>query len=238
MFGTAQPSISYRLLLKGVMLSILLSSISSAPAAIDAPPKISIYLVNHGWHAGIVLERQYLSDRVEVLQQDFTHADYLEIGWGDSDFYQIPEPHIGHILKAGLFPSASVLHLVGFSGDVKRQFPYSEIVALKLTPKQLDQLGHYIAASFASNSEGKIESLGGGLYGDSRFYQSKESYHILNSCNVWTARGLKQAGLALYPASAVTVDDLMGQLRGLGKVIQPMKVIDESHLDNHDKRHD
>lgn len=238
MFRIRQQLTNYRLLLKRVMLFVLLQSISSAVAAMDYPPRVSIYLVSHGWHAGIVLKRQSLSNRIEVLKQDFANADYLEIGWGDSDFYQTPEPHIGHILKAGLFPSESVLHLVGFNGDVTRYFPYSEIIELKVTPQQLDQLSRYIVASFAVDGEGKTRSLGRGLYGDSRFYRSKESYHIFNTCNVWTARALHRTGLATHPSSAITVEDLMGQLRGLGKVVQPMKVIEDANLDNSENSHD
>ena len=239
MFRARQQFIYYRLLLKtAVALLALMPAISFSSTVIDTTPRATIYLVSHGWHAGIVLERQILSEHIEALQDDFASADYLEIGWGDSDFYQTPEPHIGQILKAGLFPSESVLHLVGFNGDVTSYFPYSEIVEFKVTLQQLDQLGRNIAASFAADGEGKTESLGRGLYGNSRFYRSKESYHIFNTCNVWTARVLHRIGLATNPLSAITVEDLMGQLRGLGRVIQQMRVIEETNLDNSERSHD
>jgi len=202
----------------------LLLPLSLSVAAAESDARIPIYLVSHGWHAGIVLERQHLSERAAVVQRDFANADFLEIGWGDSDFYQTPEPHIGHILKAGLLPSESVLHLVGFNGRVERYFPDSEIIELMFTPKQLKALSSYIVASFAE--EGGGESLGRGLYGDSQFYRSNERYHIFNTCNVWTARALKQAKLDIHPASAISVDDLMEQARGLGRVIQQMRGVE------------
>ncbi|MFK5948626.1 MAG: DUF2459 domain-containing protein [Methylococcales bacterium] len=182
------------------------------------------YLVNHGQHAGIVIESKYLSDRINVLQKDFANSDYLEIGWGDSNFYQIPNPHIGHILKAGIFPSESVLHLVGFNGDVTSYFSNSEIMEFKVTSQQLDKLSSQIAASFTTDKYGYIKSLGHGLYGKSFFYRSVESYHIFNTCNVWTARVLKRAGIVIQPSAAITVEDLMGQLRGQGQVIQGKKL--------------
>lgn len=223
MFKVRQQFINYAVLLKAVMaLLALMPAILFANTVIDATPKATIYLVSHGWHAGIVLERQILADKIKVLQQDFSGVDYLEIGWGDSDFYQTPEPHIGLILKAGLLPSESVLHLVGFNGDVTSYFPYSEIIELKLTPEQLDDLSRHIAASFAVDGEDKMESLGHGLYGDSRFYRSKESYHLFNTCNVWTARALRKTGMAIELSSAITVDGLMVQLRELGRVIQQL----------------
>ena len=215
-----------------LLVALLALLPSTAFAVRDTTPKVSIYLVSHGWHAGIVLPRQSLSTRIAALQRDFGHVEYLETGWGDSDFYQTPEPHIGHILKAGLFPTESVLHVTGFNGDVANYFPYSEIIALKVTPEQRDELGRYIAASFETDSEGKIASLGPGLYGDSHFYRSHESYHIFNTCNVWTARALHKAGLATRPSSAITVDDLMTQLRELGTVVQQMPVIQGGNPDN------
>ena len=224
MIGAMRKFLHYEfLLIEMVALLVLLPSTLLA-TVVDAQPNVSIYLVSHGWHAGIVLERQYLSERVAILQRDFANAEYLEIGWGDSDFYQTPEPHIGHILKAGLFPSQSVLHLVGFNGRVEQYFPYSEIIEITLSPKQLKALSEYIAASFAIDGGGK--SLGRGLYGDSHFYRSNESYHIFNTCNVWTARALLRADLDIHPASAISVDNLMKQLRELGRVIQQMRSLE------------
>lgn len=238
MFGLIQQLTKYRLPLKEVVLVVILLPVTAVVAAADNLPKVSVYLVSHGWHAGIVLNRQSLADRIAVLKQDFANVDYLEIGWGDRDFYQTPEPNLGHIVQAGLFPSESVLHLVGFNGAVTRYFPHSEIIELKLTPEQLLRLSRHIAASFATDSEGKTASLGSGLYGYSRFYRSTESYHIFNTCNVWTARALKRAGLTTYPSSAITVDDLMGQLRDLGRVVQPLKMIEDINLDNSESHYD
>lgn len=212
-------------------LFVLVPSMAFSGTVFESTPKVSIYLVSHGWHAGIVLERRTLSERIKVLQRDFAAADYLEIGWGDSDFYQTPDPHIGLILKAGIFPSESVLHLVGFDGDVVGYFPYSEIIELKITPEQQDQLGRHIAASFALDGEGKTLSLGRGLYGESQFYRSIESYHLFNTCNVWTARVLRKIGLATRPSSAIMVDDLMAQVRDLGRVVQQMPDIKDGNLD-------
>ncbi|MDP6343627.1 MAG: DUF2459 domain-containing protein, partial [Alphaproteobacteria bacterium] len=52
-------------------------------------------------------------------------------------------------------------------------------------------------------------------YPGSRFYEGAGEYHLLNTCNTWTARALRQAGLAVDPGNAVTADDLMAQLRPL-----------------------
>jgi hypothetical protein len=63
-------------------------------------------------------------------------------------------------------------------------------------------------------------SLGPGLYGNSRFYLSRETYHLFNTCNVWTARALRAAGLPITPARAISVESLMSQARKFGAVVQ------------------
>ena len=117
-----------------------------------------------------------------------------------------------------MWPTESVLHVVGFDGRVTHYFPQSEIVRIDLTGQQIDNLVTHIAASFAKMKGEK--SLGVGLYGDSRFYRSLESYHIFNTCNIWTARALKSAGLEIQPTAAITVENLLKQLYRLGERIQ------------------
>ena len=77
-----------------------------------------------------------------------------------------------------------------------------------------------IAASFATDETGNITSLGPGLYGNSRFYLSRETYHLFKTCNVWTARVLRAAGLPMTPAGAISVENLMSQARKFGMVVQ------------------
>jgi len=136
------------------------------------------------------------------------------------DFYQPPDPHLGLILKAALSPTASVLHIVGFNGPVPAYFPYSEIIGIELSSAGLEQLSRTVAASFARDEAGNITSLGPGLYGNSRFYLSRETYHLFNTCNVWTARALGAAGLPITPATATRVENLMSQAYKFGTVLQ------------------
>ncbi len=136
------------------------------------------------------------------------------------DYYQTPDPHMGLILKAALLPTASVLHIVGFSGSVPAYFPYSETIRIELSFAGFEQLTRTITASFARDEAGTTTSLGHGLYGNSRFYLSREIYHLFNTCNVWTARALRTAGLPITPARAISVESLMSQVRIFGIVVQ------------------
>jgi hypothetical protein len=59
-----------------------------------------IYLVNHGWHAGIVLKWTDIPAPLWPESKDFSNARYLEVGWGDKEYYQTPTPHFGIAIKA------------------------------------------------------------------------------------------------------------------------------------------
>lgn len=198
-----------------------------APGA--GEPRTTIYLVSHGWHAGIVLRRSDIPGSVWPVSGDFPDAQYLEVGWGDMDFYRTPDPHPGLLLKAALMPSASVLHIVGFSGAVPAYFPYSEIIGIELSSADFVHLSRAIAESFATDGAGNAKPLGPGIYGNSRFYLSKENYHLFNTCNVWTARALRAAGLPATPARAIGVEGLMSQAREFGMVVQSGPEPSEQH---------
>jgi uncharacterized protein (TIGR02117 family) len=207
-----------------VLLSGLLLACASPPRDLFPPapnkPFKSIYLVSHGWHAGIVVKRADIPPGVWSQHNDFPEAEYLEVGWGDKDYYMTPTPHLGITLKAGLLPTASVLHIVGFRGSVTRYFPHSEVIRIDLSEAGFKRLCTYLENSYAGDDTGLSQPLGPSLYGDGRFYLSKESYHAFNTCNVWTARALRNAGCPITPAATLTVDTLMTRAATFGTVIQ------------------
>ena len=187
-----------------------------------SPPKKnehtrSIFLVSHGWHAGIVLKRIDIQQSEWPKLHAFTHIDYLEIGWGDKDYYTSSDPGTGLAAKALLLPTSSVLHLVGFRGPPEIYFPYSEIIRIELSVPGFEQMVHHISKSFSRDASGSAVPLGVGNYGYSRVYASEETYHLCKTCNTWSATILQAAGCPISHTS--TVNGLMSQARRFGEVI-------------------
>ena len=162
------------ILFLAVSCSTCAAPIRETLAPSESEPRKTIYLVNHGWHAGIVLRRADIPDNIWPKLGNFPDMEYLEVGWGDMDYYQIPDPHFGFILKAALLPTASVLHIVGFNDHVPDYFPYSEIIRIELSSAGFERLSRTIASSFALDKAGNTTSLSPGRYGNSRFYLSRE----------------------------------------------------------------
>lgn len=200
------------------------ASAGVAPAA-PAPSRI-IYVVDHGWHAGIVVGRADVPASALPPLPGLPDSRYLEIGWGDRDFYRAPAPGPGLILKAALWPTASVLHVAAFSDPVVAYFPASRITRLELSQAGFEALLQRVSRSFERDADGASRPLGAGLYGASQFYLSRESYHLLRTCNVWTAQVLQAGGLPIRPMRTLTTDRLFERIRGHGEVLRDPGPVD------------
>jgi uncharacterized protein (TIGR02117 family) len=156
-----------------------------------------------------------------LARREFAKAEHLEVGWGDRAYYPATDPSVWLGLRALLWPTAGVLHMVAFSGPVARQFPATEIVALQVTPQGFARLVAAISASHELDAAGRPIPLGPGLYGTSRFYASRESFHLFATCNVWTAAMLREAGVPVSPTLSQTAGMLFAQLQRHGQVLRP-----------------
>lgn len=55
---------------------------------------------------------------------------------------------------------------------------------------------------------------GKGLHVHGLFYHANGQFHVFNTCNTWTAKILKKAGLRVSSFLTITADDIMNQVRG------------------------
>jgi len=172
---------------KIVLLTLLVMLTSPLHAA-------TLYVVNHGWHTGLVIRLGDIPNGLWPEQRQAPPGEYLEVGWGQREFYQTRDPSLLQALGAALWPAPSILHLVGFNGPVAVRFPYSEVVALQLDAAAMTRVAQYISDAYERNAAGGIIRMGQGLYGDSRFFAGREKFHLFRTCNVWTARALRLAG--------------------------------------------
>ncbi len=172
-------------------------------------------VVKHGWHVGIVVGRAEMASRVPFSGEDFSGAAHLEIGWGDARFYQAEDPSAGLALRAALWPTASVMHVVGFSGDPARYFSASEVVDICVSRSAYERMLNYITESFERGPGGEVMPLGPGLYGTSHFYRARGSFHLFNTCNTWAARAVAASGTPVS-TRVVTAEGLFSQLRRNG----------------------
>ncbi|HKY07661.1 MAG TPA: DUF2459 domain-containing protein [Candidatus Binatia bacterium] len=172
----------------------------------------SAVVVHDSWHAGIVLSRNDLSSTAFPELADFPAARFIEFSWGDKDYFPDPESGFSMALKAAFWSRGSVLHLVGFTDDIKQMYPKAEIVEFRLTPSAFNRLSSFLSQSFMrANSTARSQALPG-LYSYSRFYPSVGKFSLLNTCNTWVAQALESAGIPVSPSRVITAGQLAEQM--------------------------
>jgi hypothetical protein len=180
----------------------------------------AVHVVRHGWHAGIVVRRADVPDTAWPLLGAFPDARSLEVGWGEAGYYTGRSRGGWGTVRAGAWPTESVLHVVPVPGGVQEQFPSQTIVRVPVGPGEIDALTSFVAASFAVDSTGRASVVAPGHDVNSRFYASPLPYHIFNNCNHWAAAALEAAGCAVWPRGAFTVEQVMAQARACGTLVQ------------------
>lgn len=183
-------------------------------------PVVTIYVVSHGWHTGIVVPRREIPKEFWDGGEDYSAADFLEFGWGDAEFYQEESPAFWRILTAAILPSDAVLHVVAFTIPVTEFFPVSGVVAIELPRDALYRLSRFLDETILKSRVGAVVPLGAGLYGRSRFYAAQGNYTLFNNCNHWVARGLNIAGLPVDPTDAMTASAVFDQVARFGTILR------------------
>ncbi len=193
------------------LAGLLLCGCAAAPVAdvAPAPADVAVFVVPQGGHTGLAVRVADIPEQLLPEKRDFPGADFLEFGWGDRDFYMAPSAGPWLTFKAAFLPTRSVVHVAGVRGTLGDAFPGAEIVALALSRPALESLLRYVHEAFARDDGAAARPLGRG------FYPGRETFHLLRTCNVWTAGALRAAGLPVR--DALTVEGILAQLRPLSR---------------------
>lgn len=199
-----------------ILFFFLLAGCTAAPTepptAIECKTPRVFYVVNHGWHAGIVVDRKELIEAVPQLESKFDKGRYIEIGWGDERFYRAQSIKPTLAIRALLWPTSTLLHVVGVPDSPRRYFSGSEVVEVSVPQAGYEKLLTFLTQGFHRTSGNKVIELGRGLYGNSQFYRAEGNFHVFNTCNTWVAKAIKKTGYPISTAT-ITVKGLMSQLR-------------------------
>ena len=194
----------------------------------DAPIG-KIVVVDHGWHAGVVVPQALLrraafeiggtdpasAERLRWLASRYPEAPFLEIGWGDAAVYR-DTPRIGDLdparaAAALLWPTPSVLHVVPLHVDADHAFRLSDRVTVPIGLDGLVGMASRLADTIPA-AEGR-KTLGPGLYGNGGFFAATFDYHLFRTCNHWVSWILRGAGVPSSALAASLSAGLIAELR-------------------------
>ena len=162
----------------------------------------TVYIVKHGWHTAIVIEKAKLAPLFPELTGNFPEAHYLDISWGDKKYFMAPKGTLGLAVRAVLLPTKSVVRVLGFTKNFETYFSQSNIQSAKLSGRGFCQLVNFVKETFAIEHSNKLVSL------DTQdlFYLSGNTYWGIRTCNVWTARAIKRGGVSIIPLFSLSAD--------------------------------
>jgi len=201
-----------------LLIIIILGGCSAKPYIVSYAEKFEgsgqngVYVVSHGWHTGFVIPAPEIQWVIPELEQRFGEIPYIEFGWGEKWFYQAKETTSGLTLRAIFWPTESVVHSVAVPQKVEEYFSNSEVVKLCLSDGELSALIGFISSSFYRDKSGNLFELQKGIYGDSQFYSGVGDFYFMNTCNRWTAKGLKSIGMDISPTLKLTAGSVMNYL--------------------------
>ncbi|MES2531034.1 MAG: TIGR02117 family protein [Pseudomonadota bacterium] len=185
------------------MMLMLWPATSTSPQsvdAVDAAPPIEAYVLSNGVHTDYAFPiRSTVIDWTRVFAPTDApevppDAEYIAIGWGDREFY-LNTPTWADLTVARAFGALSgrnraLLHVTWLRRAQMSRGAY----ALPLSATQYARLVTHVRTMLPGNVAAPIA---GAHYGrEDAFYEALGSYSAIETCNTWTGRGLRQAGIA------------------------------------------
>jgi uncharacterized protein (TIGR02117 family) len=161
-----------------------------------------ICIENNGAHTNIIVpvgnDLFAWSDRIDLEKIDSSSSAkyrYLSFGWGDRDFY-LNTPTWDDLdwslaFKALFLPTPSVMEVKGLNNLPNHE----DLKCVAIDRAEYINLMDYIDRSFQTDRQGEKVRIANGHFNRGGFYAAEGTYSILNTCNDWTAIGLRKADL-------------------------------------------
>jgi uncharacterized protein (TIGR02117 family) len=164
--------------------------VSNSKKSVVSDHDYQVLVIRKGWHTGIVLNAEDVVRRFPVLHYVTRDVKQVEFGWGDATYYMAVTATTSMLLKAALLPTDAIVRVQGVDGS-----GYDKTWKLCLNEAQYRALLGFIDVSFKRSRAGLMHMLHYRKQDKLAFYRARGKYGLLNTCNNWTARALRSAGL-------------------------------------------
>ena len=185
------------------VLGAILSAVPANVAWRQPEQGITIYVRSNGVHTWLVMPKltpemdwRPYAQPAHLRNPRWGNADHVAIGYGNRDFYlNTPTWDDLSFKTAGLALAGNGTTLLHVE-HIDRPRPDEYQRPLRLTPNQYRRLVGFIQRRFRLDSGGRpIPVLGRGYNEWDMFYEANGGYSFVLTCNEWTGRALRQAGV-------------------------------------------
>ncbi len=177
-----------------ILLSLLLAIPRNGTAGTGTGNK-TVCIWSNGFHTGIIIRIDKQTTRILNLELPDKKYLYMDIGWGELEFYTSRHKTVSTYLKAALIPTRSTVRTELFTRNELRELRARWFVKLKVSDMEYMDAMAFIKKSIKSGNNGKpdlIYKRNGGII---NYYASPLKYHILFTCNSWIALMLEKSGI-------------------------------------------
>ncbi len=199
------------IVLRAVLTCLLLNACSDLPPPDPGPAVATVYVVERGWHTDIGLAAGPGLGPLRPFENEFPGASFFEFGFGERDYLEAHEATPGLMLRA-LFPSEGLILVTALNASPAQAFAAYRVVERPVSGEGLARLTQFIAGSIEWLPDGRPRLEARGPYDGSLFYASPTRYDLFETCNTWTARGLRAAGVPVSAVGVVSDSQLLDQL--------------------------
>ncbi len=185
------------------LLAAFLGLVPANVAWHEADRGITIFVRSNGVHTWIMMPKvnRYMDWRpyapAEHLRDPrYGRGNYVAIGYGNRDFY-LNTPTWSDLKVStafyALFGSGPTLLHVEHDNNPRANEWQRPIV---VTPTEYRRLTRYISARFHLDARGRtVPLIGRGYANWDMFYEADGGYSFVLTCNEWTGRALRAAGI-------------------------------------------
>ncbi|MBX7249850.1 MAG: DUF2459 domain-containing protein [Caulobacteraceae bacterium] len=189
----------------------------------QGPDRVTVYLVDNGYHSNVVLPRSALAASGGAAARALAHVppgDWVAVGWGDRRFFTESGLSLRRALdglRALFAPGNPSVTMFEPLPDSPERLWRSGVLRLEVSRPGFAALVRRIDASLRLRGGAPVEGPRGPAP-KARFFESGEHFSIFKLCNHWAAGLLNAAGLPVRPVldtwgSGLAFDLRSGALR-------------------------
>jgi uncharacterized protein (TIGR02117 family) len=203
-----------------VLLALGLGGCAGRSSTVWPPPGQDslkdVWVIRHGWHTRVAVAQADVDPLIWPESREIGDVAYLEVGWGDRDYYPDPDPSVWDALDTVIRPTPAALHVGGFDRPPAEAFAGTAVVRVRVPADGFTRLTRFIHDHYVRENGAPVR-IRPGHYPRSWFYLARGRYHALANSNNWTLRALRVAGAPVTPWGALTAGSVIAQAKRIGE---------------------
>lgn len=154
-----------------------------------------VAVVQRDWHTDVCLRIQDVNAWIGMLARGFDGASVLCFGFGERQ-YVVDRRHDPLTMIEALLPSRATILMTVLRAPPEEAFGAQNVIEVPVGDAGLDGIQRFLRESLETGSAGNPQRLADGPYPGSLFFAASGTYDAFHTCNTWTARALRSAGLS------------------------------------------